>query len=120
MSGSNQLLLAVLALDSYNRGYNRQLNVSGVTIGGATLKSMSNSIPDSAEVAAGFFASSYTLSDGSTVISYRGTDSILHYHYHYGDMIRIALFVGRINEEGIGVAEIRDCACHRIPTEFRR
>jgi hypothetical protein len=98
MSGSNQLLLAVLALDSYNRGYNRQLNVSGVTIGGATLKSMSNSIPHSAEVAAGFFASSYTLSDGSTVISYRALR-------HYGDMIRIALIIGRINEEGIGVAQ---------------
>ena len=67
MSGSNQLLLAVPALDSYNRGYNRQLNVSGVTIGG-----------------------------------------------RYGDMIRIALFVGRINEEGIGVVQIGDCiSCPR-------
>jgi len=156
---------------------------------------MSNSNPHSAEVAAGFFASSYTLSDGSTVISYRGTDSILggedgggsdllngwtvgagysdasqaamaEQFYTtvtgqsvfagaappnliltghslggglagfiatltgaqaavfdnmpfgvtggYGDMIRIALFVGRINEEGIGVVQIGDCvSCPR-------
>jgi hypothetical protein len=36
--------------------------------------------------------------------------------WHYGDMIRIALFVDRINDEGIGVAKIRDCvSCPRHP-----
>jgi hypothetical protein len=36
--------------------------------------------------------------------------------WHYGDMIRIALFVGRINEERIGVVQISDClSCPRNP-----
>ena len=36
MSGSNSnLMLAILSLDSYNRGYNAQLNVSGQSVGDA-------------------------------------------------------------------------------------
>ena len=37
-SSDNTLMLAILALDSYNRGYNRQLNVRGNTIGSAAVK----------------------------------------------------------------------------------
>src|SRR5271155_479418 len=75
MSSPNQILLAILALDSYNRGYNQQLYVSGTDIGGAVFQSTSDADPNSVDVLAGFSASAYSF-DGDTVISYRGTDDI--------------------------------------------
>jgi hypothetical protein len=79
---NRDLFLAILAMDSYNRGYGQ--GVSGLAnsghIGNATITRQSNIISDSTEVAAGFYAIAYTvtgvdgIADGSTVISYRGTN----------------------------------------------
>jgi hypothetical protein len=75
MSISNDLFMAILAMDSYNRGYDPGISISGTSIGNATLRLQSDVQANSAERAAGFFAQSYTW-NGQTVISYRGTDDI--------------------------------------------
>jgi hypothetical protein len=81
------LFLAILAMDSYNRGYNAGIedgDVSdrnglgdsvGTQIGTATITLASDSRPISPEVAAGFYAVAYQTQYG-TVISYRGTDNL--------------------------------------------
>jgi hypothetical protein len=73
MAISPDLFLAILSMDAYNRGYNPGLvldpNVN--QIGNAILGIADNSAQAQA---AGFFAQAYTLSNGQTVISYRGTD----------------------------------------------
>jgi hypothetical protein len=82
MSISNDLFMAILAMDSYNRGYNEGLIVNGNQIGNATLARQSDTLQGSAGVDASFFAQAYTINDtsidgltsGQTVISYRGTD----------------------------------------------
>lgn len=72
-----ELFKAILAMDSYNRGYDRGIvelsDAIGTKIGNA---SISYTIEDVAEAKAqGFYAIAYkTLSD-ETVISYRGTDA---------------------------------------------
>jgi hypothetical protein len=78
MTVSTELYLALLAMDSYNRGYNAGLDlaasgVSATNIGNATLGIKSDVATISPEYAAGFFAQSYTL-NGQKIISYRGTD----------------------------------------------
>jgi hypothetical protein len=70
MSISNDLFMAILAMDSYNRGYDPGISISGTSIGNATLRLQSDVQANSAERAAGFFAQSYTW-NGTTVISYR-------------------------------------------------
>lgn len=77
------VFLAILAMDSYNRGYGAGLNDNGAGdgdglgdaigsgIGSATILSVSSSAPTGAEVAAGFYAVAYSTPYG-TVISYRG------------------------------------------------
>ncbi|WP_253707120.1 Mbeg1-like protein [Bradyrhizobium sp. WD16] len=73
MTISNQdLLLAILAMDAYNRGYGAGLKNLNTSIGSASLLPTS-ALPDGSQ-AAGFFAQAYSLQDGQTVISYRGTD----------------------------------------------
>ena len=73
-------MLSILAMDSYNQGYGKGYDHGKTQIGAATF-----SLDDiSAEAqAAGFYAVAYDtgegvdeLSNGSTVISYRGTDNI--------------------------------------------
>ncbi len=90
-SDKHDLLLAILAMDSYNRGYGAgladgegELTVDGFDadglggigskIGDATFLKQSDSKLDSPEVAAGFYAAAYQLPDGEVVISYRGTE----------------------------------------------
>lgn len=78
MTTSKDLLLAILAMDSYSRGYGQGivgLDDPNAKIGTATFLTQSNIIATSAEVASGFYASAYTLNDGTTVIAYRGTDN---------------------------------------------
>ena len=74
MSISSDLFMAILAMDSYNRGYNPGLVITGNTIGNATIGLAKG---DQEAQAASFFAQAYQLADGNTVISYRGTDQAL-------------------------------------------
>jgi hypothetical protein len=86
MTTQRDLLLAILAMDSYNRGYDEGISGLGGTgskIGEATFKLDSSVLKDDAgnsvHESTGFYASSYTLDAGTknetTVISYRGTDA---------------------------------------------
>jgi hypothetical protein len=70
MTISNDLFMAILAMDSYNRGYNPGLNIVGNQIGNASIGLAKG---DQEAVAASFFAQAYTWNT-KTVISYRGTD----------------------------------------------
>ena len=82
---NRDLFLAILAMDSYNRGYGQGIgglpvNVGVTTIGDATIIRQSDTAPNSPGVNAGFYAIAYDVSGvagfGTTekVISYRGTD----------------------------------------------
>jgi hypothetical protein len=73
MAVSNDLMLALLSMDSYNRGYGAGINLTGNQLGNATLKATPTNVDVSAWEAVGFFAQSYTW-NGKTVISYRGTN----------------------------------------------
>jgi hypothetical protein len=82
MAVSKDLMLALLALDSYNRGYGAGidgLGGPGSKIGNATM--LNAALPTGSQ-ATGFYASAYTLDgavgnlgSGSKIISYRGTNS---------------------------------------------
>ena len=85
MTMSKDLFLSILSMDAYNRGYNPGIaglsDASQTQIGNAKILQASNSLANSAEVAASFYAIAYTMgtgvdgiAPGSTVISYRGTD----------------------------------------------
>jgi Lipase (class 3) len=77
MGVSNELMLALLSMDSYNRGYGEGISgLGGVgsQLGNANFSSQSATGSSSAEVAVGFYASAYNW-NGKTVISYRGTDN---------------------------------------------
>jgi hypothetical protein len=74
---SQDVLLALLALDSYSRGENAQLlnkdlSQLATTIGSANWNFDSDDMEGA--LSTGFSASKYTLTDGKTVIAYRGTD----------------------------------------------
>jgi hypothetical protein len=79
MTVSPELLLAILAMDSYNREYGAGLTVNGNTIGAATFINHTDSGVSTTEYqawqAAGFYAAAYDLGGGEIVISYRGTDA---------------------------------------------
>jgi fermentation-respiration switch protein FrsA (DUF1100 family) len=77
MAISDDLFLAILAMDSYNRGYNSGLGnpetgLDGGQVGGATILDQID-LPQGSR-SAGFYAIVYEW-NGTTVISYRGTDS---------------------------------------------
>lgn len=72
MTISNDLFMAILAMDSYNRGYDIGVAVSGSSLGLADL-GIADGEADAQD--ASFFAQSY-LWNGQTVIAYRGTDTI--------------------------------------------
>ena len=85
MTMSKDLFLSILSMDSYNRGYNPGItglsDASQTQIGSAKILQASSSQEKSKEVAASFYAISYTIEEGvdgitpgTTVISYRGTD----------------------------------------------
>ncbi len=65
---SDDLMYAILALDSYHRGYDIRLDMGSPLVGNAV---MFNQLADES---IGFFASAYHY-NGKTVISYRGTDN---------------------------------------------
>jgi hypothetical protein len=68
MAISDDLFLAILAMDSYNRGYNAGVNITGSQIGNATLLRNADD-PEGVARAASFFAQAYQLANGNTVIS---------------------------------------------------
>lgn len=77
------LLKAILAMDSYNRGYNKGLDLGDgndpidLQIGEATVIGQSNVSGASDEVGASFYAISYQIGygpDPEIIIAYRGTD----------------------------------------------
>lgn len=78
MTISMDLFLALLAMDSYNRGYDPEVVLTGSSLGTASV-----GLPEDRSdwVGVGFYAISYTvgsgvegIAPGTTVISYRGTD----------------------------------------------
>jgi hypothetical protein len=90
MTMNRDLFLAILSMDSYNRGYGRGINFGqntgqvsrnevGARLGNATILRDANDVEGIAQ-AAGFYALAYTVSgvsgmaDGTTVIAFRGTD----------------------------------------------
>ena len=90
MAISKDLFLAILSMDSYNRGYGAGIKLSGTKIGAATIGDDSLILntdpndPDRVDQAAGFYAIAYDVGGsgpselaGKTVISYRGTDTWL-------------------------------------------
>jgi hypothetical protein len=71
---NTDVMRAILAMDSYNRGYGQGVN--GLSDTGALGQANLITIPDDKKtgwVAAGFYASAYNW-NGRTVISYRGTN----------------------------------------------
>ncbi|MCJ2163449.1 MULTISPECIES: calcium-binding protein [unclassified Pseudodesulfovibrio] len=70
MAFNDVVMRAILALDAYNRGTDAKVKVDGYQIGNAALGLNSNNY----SYPSGFFAQSYDL-NGTTIISYRGTDS---------------------------------------------
>ncbi len=82
MKISPELMLAVLAMDSYNEGYAPGLKIPSLgettnkVIGDATIISDSSTKLDpEITKAAGFYAVAYKW-DGKTIISFRGTDNV--------------------------------------------
>ena len=83
MTISTELMLAILSLDAYNRGYDEGIDHGKDQIGGATVGELPNTVDLDEWQAAGFYAAAYTigagvegLAAGTTVISYRGTDQL--------------------------------------------
>jgi hypothetical protein len=79
---NQDLFLAILAMDAYNRGYGEGIaNLGGVgsQLGDAKIIRQSDFKPDTPGVNAGFYAVAYEWTQEGqptkTVISYRGTDS---------------------------------------------
>ncbi|MGB3165489.1 MAG: DUF11 domain-containing protein, partial [Alteraurantiacibacter sp.] len=71
-----EIWLALLAMDSYNRGYEAGVDLDGDQIGHIDIGITSDDtgvLPDGYNSTIGFFASSYEV-DGQKIISYRGTD----------------------------------------------
>ena len=105
---NRSLFLAILAMDSYNRGYSqgiRLLTASGA-IGSATITSdsliLGGDPDDRYDARAGFYAIAYSW-NGERVISYRGTDNISV--FGSGD---IAYRCCWYKIGGFGKADIRD------------
>lgn len=84
MTVKKDLFLSILSMDSYNRGYNPGIaGLGGIDtqICSATIKKESDTAPSTPGVTAGFYGISYkldaavdTIDNGTTIISYRGTN----------------------------------------------
>jgi hypothetical protein len=88
---NRDLFLAILALDSYNRGYGRRIKAGsdaptnttgdiGIQLGNATIGADSAVLLDDnrnrTDIPSDFYAIAYDY-NGETIISYRGTDNLL-------------------------------------------
>jgi len=71
----NDLFRAILSLDSYNRGYNPGMDISGYTANQDAPPGIGNArvVASLPNPSTSFYAIAYNLSGGATVISYRGT-----------------------------------------------
>ncbi len=81
MSASTELMVAILAMDAYNRGYNPGITLSGTEVGNAAIRDIT--VPLQEWQDADFYAVAYEW-NGETIISCRGTDSkgeLLGTHY---------------------------------------
>jgi hypothetical protein len=76
MAISRDLFLSILALDSYNRGYNAGIKITGNDTPGTKLGSAEILQSRGSEVPAdkGFYGIAYTWNN-EKIISYRGTDN---------------------------------------------
>jgi hypothetical protein len=96
MAISDDLMLSILAMDSYNRGYGEGIvglsAAAGTMIGDAKIIRDAND-PGGIARSAGFYAVAYDW-NGKTVISYRGTDYLTETNSIGGDML---------NDYGVGV-----------------
>lgn len=83
MTINSILMNAILSMDSYNRGYDAGITLTGTSIGNASLSIDSSELgtvnPDGIggdrDENIGFFAQAYDY-NGETIISYRGTDQL--------------------------------------------
>jgi hypothetical protein len=77
MSISNNLMLAILAMDSYNRGYDAGIDLPAdrANVGNAVVGRGTDVAAEPQAASASFYAQSYSW-NGQIVISYRGTDSL--------------------------------------------
>jgi hypothetical protein len=83
---SADVLQALLALDSYNEGYDRGLAHSVTKIGSATwITDSTIKLGLLATSAACFYAAAYRLDDGTTVIAHRRTDNTSIFDTTSGD-----------------------------------
>lgn len=75
---NTNLFKAILAMDSYNRGYGEGITLpvalNTTKIGNATIISQSDTDATHDPVKKGFYGIAYQLASGEKVIAYRGTD----------------------------------------------
>ena len=71
---TDDLLLALLSLDSYNQGYAVTIKHGERQIGRATFIQGSATLDEAPEVEDGFYGAAYSVPGQGTVLSYRGTD----------------------------------------------
>src|SRR5438876_494075 len=76
----DQLLDAILAMDSYNRGYNQGIDglsdAVGTQLGTITITKTSSVFGVDVDQSKGFYAVAYTVPASNVVIAYRGTDEL--------------------------------------------
>ena len=79
---TRDLFLAILAMDSYARGYKASLKISGsdnigTRLGDATISAHASDDPANDPYKSDFYAVAYKW-NGETIISYRGTDNLVN------------------------------------------
>ena len=72
MASQQDLLLAILAMDAYSQGYLPGMTINSSTWARGSIGAASY-VTDDPDINTSFYAVEYKLSDGMTVISYRGT-----------------------------------------------
>ena len=108
MTTSKDLMLAILAMDSYNEGYGQGLITGTTKIGDATLLGPADGVPVgqlNAWKSAGFYAAAYDTPYGK-VISYRGTvfDSTPLFHYDVANGWPVALGINAAPQAQLATA----------------
>ncbi len=82
MATPTDLILAILSMDSYNRGYEPGILLDGNQIGSATVGG-DELLPGGSQ-AADFYAVAYSDATWGTIISYRGTNDPVGFPF-WGD-----------------------------------